>query len=99
VAGTQLVPLPLRVLSLAESGQDTLYVIATYVIRNTFAIGGLKLEKLGCIREYEVLLLTQGGIALEQFGSKMVDAVAPSTNAFNWRLDKLRQTRVGFFVD
>jgi len=57
----------------------------------------LKLEKISCVRDEKLLI--QSGRALECFGSTHGGCIAPSINALEERLDGLRRTRVGFFMD
>jgi len=47
-----------------------------------------------CERYKKVLLFTLSGSQWDALNQHTVDA--PSINAFKWRLDKLRQTTVGF---
>jgi len=45
----------------------------------------------------KILITTQSGRSLECSGQHTLDA--PSVNGFDWRLDKLRQTRANIFMD
>jgi len=59
----------------------------------------LKLKKPGCIRDsrkYISSLIRVVG-RWNSLDQEMVDV--PSVNAFKGRLEKVRQTRVGFFMD
>ena len=57
-----------------------------------------KLEKPSCMRDCRKYFFSHRVVGRwNSLGQKTVDA--PSINAFKGRLDKLRQTRMGFFMD
>ena len=70
-----------------------LFIMDSYVK----VLGGhiLKLEKPGYSRKY--LFSHRVVERWSSLDKEMMDA--PSVNAFKGRLDKVRQTRVGFFMD
>jgi len=58
----------------------------------------LKLEKPGCIRDSRKYFFSHRVVGRwNSLDQEMMDA--PSVNAFKRRLDKVGQTRVGFFMD
>jgi len=66
-------------------------------IRMSKVLGGhtLKLEKPGCIMDSRKFFFSHRVVGhWNSLDQEMVDA--PSLNAFNGRLDKLRQTSLGF---
>jgi len=63
----------------------------------TVCVKGLKLEKPGCIWDSSKFFSHRVVVRWNSLDQDMVGA--PSATDFNGRLDKLRQTRVGFFMD